>query len=284
MMINLLKTAAQVLVPLSVALTVYAIAGNQDSLPYRYYRSYVAYLERLLRSMFIPMRGSNIVLGQVAGFLVMLGVGVGGLFTFWWAVLPVVGYGPIWYINSLRTERVRAIESKMDGFILSLANALKTTPSIGNALAYAQAVAPAPMNQELLLALKEMRVGSTVDQALLNMSGRIGSAQLDATMAGMLIGRQVGGDLPTILSTTAHTLREMSRLQGVLRAKTADGRIQIGVIAFLPVVLLAGFDTVKPGYFKPLMASTAGVITTLVACAMWGAALLISHRFLKVEL
>ena len=43
-------------------------------------------------------------------------------------------------------------------------------------------------------------------------------------------GRQVGGNLPKVLETTAHTLREMKRLEGVIRTKTADGRMQLWVI------------------------------------------------------
>lgn len=282
MSFHVLKLAAVVIGPAALGFSAYALASNQDSFPYRCYRSYVAYLERLLRSMFVPLRGRTIVIGQ--GIALALAIITAPLFPFWWALLPPVGYGPVWYIKSLRSERVRAIEKRMDGFILTVANALKTTPSIGNALAYSQPLIPSPMDQELLLALKEMRLGNTVDQALLNMTSRIGSQQLSVTMTGMLIGRQVGGDLPTILITTATTLREMSRLQGVLRAKTADGRIQIAVMTFLPVALLGGFDFVKPGYFNPLFTTVTGWFVTGIAILLWGVALGLAHRFLKVDI
>jgi hypothetical protein len=80
------------------------------------------------------------------------------------------------------------------------------------------------MRQEVDLALKEMKVGSTLDQALLHMAARVGSRQLDSALSSILIGRQVGGNLPRVLETTAGTLREMRRLEGVVRTKTAGAR------------------------------------------------------------
>jgi tight adherence protein B len=171
----------------------------------------------------------------------------------------------------------------MDSFVLTLANALKATPSIGNALMYAQPLVMPPMNQELALALKEVRVGNTVDQALLNMSGRIRSTQLDAALAGVLIGRQVGGDLPKILETTANTLREMARLQGVLRAKTAEGKLQVLVLAVVPAFLVFGFDMVKPGYFVPLTESVIGWVLVVISTVLWLIALILARQVLKVD-
>src|SRR4029078_11584582 len=80
-----------------------------------------------------------------------------------------------------------------------------------------------PIRSEVDLALKEMKVGSTLDQALLHMASRVGSRQLHYALSSILIGRQVGGNLPKVLETTATTLREMKRLEGVVRTKTAQG-------------------------------------------------------------
>jgi tight adherence protein B len=282
--LGVFKLLAVGMVCLAIGITGFALAHDDKSLPHRYYRTYVAYLERMMRSMFIALKGHYIAVGQLCALLFMTIAGLLLNVPFWYLVLPFAIWGPSWYLLTLRRERIRLIETRLDGFILTLANALKTTPSIGNALAYAQPLAPTPMNEELALALKEMRVGNTVDQALLNMAARIGSAQLDATLAGMLIGRQVGGDLPKILETIATTLREMARLQGVLRAKTADSRSQIAVLTFMPVLLIFGFDTVKPGYFKPLVESLTGWMVCGIAGLLWGASILIAHRFLKVEI
>ncbi len=198
--------------------------------------------------------------------------------------LPLAIFGPALYIEHLRRQRVKTIEAAIDGFILALANALKSTPSIGSALGYTQTLLHGPLEEEIALALKEMRVGTDLDQALLNMAGRVQSMQLDATFSSLLIGRKVGGDLGKILETTAETLREMSRLQGVVRSKTAEGKAQLGLLVSLPVVILFLFDLVSDGYFLPLTQSAAGWMVIFVAFGLWLASLVLAKNVLSVDL
>ena len=176
------------------------------------------------------------------------------------------------------------IESKLDGFILALANALKATPSLGNALEYVEPLLPPPLDDEIRLALKEMRVGTTLEQALLNMSARIQSVELDATFTGLLIARQVGGELPKILETTAGTLREMTRLQGVVRTKTAEGKVQLFVVALFPAGVLFGFDLLSPGFFDPLTGGASGLFIIGTCVALWVVALVIARKVLSIDL
>jgi tight adherence protein B len=143
---------------------------------------------------------------------------------------------------------------------------------------------PLPLRQELELAVKQMRLGSTVEQALVHMSGRVGSKQLDTALSAVLIGRQVGGNLPTILETTAEAMREMARLEGVVRTKTAEGKAQIWVLAFFPIVLMLGFNLVSPGYFEPLTTSATGYLVTIVAFGLWGGSIVFARRILAVDI
>ena len=167
--------------------------------------------------------------------------------------------------------------------MLALANALKTTPSIGGAFGSVVNVIEDPIRSEVDLALKEMRVGSTLDMALLSMAARVGSRQLDSALSAILIGRQVGGNLPKVLETTANTLREMKRLEGVIRTKTADGRMQLWVIGAMPLIFILCFGTAWPGYFDPLTKSWTGygIIAGVGVC--WVSALVMARKILAVD-
>jgi tight adherence protein B len=134
------------------------------------------------------------------------------------------------------------------------------------------------------LAIKEMRVGSTLDQALLNMAGRIGSRQLDSALSAIVIGRQIGGNLPEILETTAHTLREMARLEGVVKSKTAEGKAQLWVMAIFPFLMILALDTVSAGYFAPLQSSVMGYVVSLLAGGFWVASLVVARKVLSVDI
>jgi len=282
--LTVLKYGALGLFAGAILLVVYGAAANPQSLPHRLVRSYIARLDRGLRDLFIKTEGRRIAVMQFTAMCVVTAAGASFRIPLWWAALPLIALLPVWRIGALRKERIKLIETRMDGFALTLANALRSTPSIGNALLYAQPVLMAPIDQEIALALKQMRVGNSVDQALLNMSARIRSAQLDAVLAGILIGRQVGGDLPKILETTANTLREMNRLQGVLQAKTAEGKMQVMALALAPLCVLIGFDLVKPGYFAPITDTVMGWAVVTLAVIFWFVALIVARQVLKVEL
>src|SRR5205085_2686286 len=135
-----------------------------------------------------------------------------------------------------------------------------------------------PTRQEIDRVIKEMRVGSTLEQALLSMSARIGSRSLDAAMSAVLIGIQVGGNLPQVLETTASTIREMNRLDGVVKSKTSEGRAQLWVLAIFPFALCFAFNWAQPGYFDPLQQSIVGYIVTTIAVMFWIAALLLARK------
>jgi len=279
-----LKWLAVALLATAAWATLFSTARDPGSLPYRLCSSYEAYLERKLRQMFLSTDGRAIIWGQLCvACLCVAGALLFSQRLLYFALLPV-GAGPALYIEQLRRRRVHAIETKLDGFILALANALKATPSIGNALAYTQPLLAPPLDAEVALALKEMRLGNTVDQALLSMAGRVRSTQLDAALSGLLIGRQVGGDLPKILERTAATLREMARLQGVVRSKTAEGKAQVTVLAIFPAFILLLFDTVSRGYFDPLTMSVMGWAVIVISLVLWLGSVVVARKVLSVDL
>lgn len=269
----------------ALALSVlFSIVKDPESLPLRLYSRYVARLDRMLYNMLLPTCGRWIVVGQ-ALLLEVVGLACIGFGSAWHyvALLPALA-GPLLYLERMRVRRIALIETQVDGFLLSLSNALRTTPSIALALSYSEELTPEPLRSELTRALHELRLGSSVDQALLSLGARVRCATLDAGLLSVLIGRQVGGDLTKVLETTAATLREAARLQGVLRTKTAESKTQMLVMALFPLVVVYGFSRNMPDFFDPLFASSTGHLLIGTACVLWVSSLIVAHRLLAVEL
>ncbi|XYH94738.1 type II secretion system F family protein [Sorangium sp. So ce1128] len=263
--------------------TFLAVADDQGA-PRRLGRQYIVYLERRLRLLFIWTPGYQIAAAQAAAVVavLLLCALVGIPHAYLWILF--IAAAPAVYIERLRRRRVGAIEAQLDGFLVALANALKATPSLLEAFASVERLVAPPLRDEIALAVKETRVGSTLDQALLFMSARIGSRQVDSALAAVLIGRKIGGNLPKILDTTSSTLREMARLEGVVRTKTAEGKMQLWVLALFPLLLMIMFDAVKPDYFAPLTQSVVGYLVVVVAVIFWIASLVAARKILNVDL
>jgi tight adherence protein B len=183
-----------------------------------------------------------------------------------------------------RAAHVRKLEEQVDSLILGLANSLKTVPSPSAALSQLVPVLPDPMRLEVDRLLREMRVGSTLEQALLNMSSRLKSPDLDTALSAVLIGLQVGGNLPLVLENTAAAIREMNRLQGVVRTKTSEARAQLWVLALFPFVICFAFNSLDPDYLAPLQTTFIGTLLSAVALVLWLVSLLSARKILKVDI
>jgi tight adherence protein B len=280
----ILKYAGFGLVFVGLFATLTLVIGDAEGLPRRLWARYVVFLERKLRLMFVWTPGDHIAAGQAAGIALVMALGVLVDLPYWYAFAALIAVGPAAVIERQRRQRVEQIEAQLDGFLLALANALKATPSLGDAFTSVQRLTAPPLQQEIELAVKEMRVGSTLDQAMLFMAGRIGSRQVDSALSALLIGRQIGGNLPKILDTTASSLREMARLEGVVRTKTAEGKAQMWVLAVFPLVLMIAFNAVKEGYFDPLTQSVTGYVIIVIALIFWIASLVTARKILDVDI
>ena len=281
-----LKWGGLLLVALGIFVGVRDAVADSDGLANRYWARYASTLERKLRPMFIWTPGRVIALAQLGvlvGITLVHFVLPEGLpiFPVW---LALAAGGPIVYIENARAKRRAMIESQLDNFMMALANALKAIPSISAAFNSVVPILQPPIRDEVELATKEMKVGSTLDQALLHMAARIGSRQVDASLSAILIGRQVGGNLAKVLESTATSLREMARLEGVLRSPPAAGPLPLVVLGALPLLLLVRLPFLSPGFFDPMQSSVLGYVLSAGAAVSWVSALVVARKVLAVDI
>jgi tight adherence protein B len=237
-----------------------------------------------MRLMFIFKPGAHIAYGQIAALIVFTVSGIFGILPYWGVGIVLAIIAPSVQLERMRAARVVQIEEQINTFLMGLANGLKATPSLADAFLQVQFVISPPIKLEIELATKEMRVGNTLDQSLLNIAARVGSKQLDNALSAVLIGRQVGGNLPKVLETTAMAIREMSRLEGVVKTKTAEGKAQLWVLGLLPLVLMFALHNLQPGYFDPLRTSIIGYIISFIAGGLWITSIAMARKILQVDI
>ncbi len=277
-----LKCSALCAIGVASALLLYVVTSRETSVS-RLCEWYVKYLNGLLRGLFKPEQGRRIAhlqalaLGACVVAHLAVDVAMG------WVALLAVVLGPAAYLHSERQARVKQLEAQVDGFVVALANSLKTVPSPAAALQATAAILPQPTRQEIEHVLKEMRIGSTLDQGLVAMSARVNSRWLDVALSAVLIGLRVGGNLPVVLERTAATIREMNRLLGVVRTKTGEGRMQLWVLACFPIFIVFAFNAASPGYFDALGHSLIGQLVVSGAAVLWISSLLLARKVLAVD-
>jgi tight adherence protein B len=284
-MLPLMKIAGMLTLFGAMLLVVHTLLTRADSGPNRLVRSYVIHLDGQFHDMQMPGKGMQIALGQFVALVVMaLIMGQYGINRWFLIAIAIILFAPLFWLKRTMDKRRSEIELQLNGFNLALANALRASPSLGKALKRAEDVAQGPMAAELGIVLKELRLGATVDQSLLNLAARVNSPNLDAIISALLIGRQIGGKVPDILESTAETLREMERLEGVIRTKTSEAKGQLWVMALAPPIIFVIFDNMKPGYFDPLTNTFPGIIALGVAVLAWIGSVVTARSILNLEI
>jgi tight adherence protein B len=282
--LDVLKQGGLALAAIGILSAIYFF-GFTDTFASRLMARYIGYLDKTLRLLFRPGSGKTIARWQAGLIATVLAVQVVIIAVpYWYVIVGAAAVGPVVYLMNQRSQRVARLELQVDGFILALANSIKTVPSPSAAL---QAVVPIlhnPTRQEIERVVAEMRVGNTLEQGLLNMSARVGSRTVDSALSSVLVGLQVGGNLPAVLETTAAAIREMNRLDGVVKTKTSEGRAQLWVLAIFPFAICGAFNWVTPGYFDILQESFAGYCVIALAMTFWVGSLLVALKVLKVDI
>ena len=100
----------------------------------------------------------------------------------------------------------------------------------------------------------------------------------------IVVARQTGGDLSATLERAASALREATRLEGVLRTKTAEGRGQVMVLSLVPFVLCVVIAWLDPGWFNPLINEAHGRGILAVCALAWTIAVVWAHQIVGTEL
>lgn len=284
MALTWLHYAGIVCVSIGAAVAVYTGASNADGWILSLWSRYTRTLHRELRFLFLPVRAESLAGAQSIASVIMVCGWLWFESVVWILVLIPIVVLPAWWLEHARKRRIDKLEQQLDGWLTLMSNALRVAPSVGDALQSSRDLVRAPLSQELDLVLKQIRLGSAVDEALLSMSSRVTSPSYQGALSAILIGRQTGGNLSDILDQNARALREMARLEGVIRTKTASGRSQVYFLSAFPFVVVAALHQIDPEWLYPLTHTLVGWGLVIAAACSWLMAIVLARRVMAVDI
>ena len=272
------------LVIFASAAALYVAVADSSSPLRQAFDDYAKTLQRYVSLLFLEKwtgaRIASMQLGSVVLFVALAAVTSQAyllLIALLAALLPKV------LLERARQKRIAQLENQLDAWLQLVANALKATGSIGEAIAASAHLIPPPMAQEVDLILKEIKLGTPVATALRAAARRIESRTVTAGFSTIIIGQQTGGDVPNILEETAGVLRELARLEQVHRTKTAEAKAQIGFMALMPFFMIGALYAIDPEYFVPMADHFLGHILFGVATLSYLGSLFVARRVLTFE-
>jgi tight adherence protein B len=242
-----------------------------------------AALHRLIERADLPLRtveffyicvGSGFVLSLIAAAaglasIMILGVLVAGMFA------------PIGFATFKAKQRLNKIEDQLPDILITIAASLKAGHSFRQGLQAVVEEGQPPSADEFKRVLTETSLGRPMDDALAEMSQRVGSKNLDFVITAVTIQRQVGGSLAGIFDMVADAVRQRQQFMRKIKGLTAMGRMAAYVLVGLPFFLAFMFTFLNKSYMDPLWHSSAGHKVVFVGLAMMACGSLILRKMVS---
>ncbi|MDD3269413.1 MAG: type II secretion system F family protein [Syntrophomonadaceae bacterium] len=204
---------------------------------------------------------------------------------FWLGLIVGLGgiYIPKMYLNYHKEKRLQNLNIQLGDALVVMANALRAGFGFQQAMDTVRKELPAPISTEFNWALQEMNLGFSQEEALLNLGSRAQSEDLDMVISGVIIQRQVGGNLAEILDNISGTIRERSRIRREVKILTAQGRLSGLIIGLLPVVLIAIMLVINPAYFNVMLKDTRGIFLLSTAVVFEIIGFIIIQKIIDID-
>jgi tight adherence protein B len=177
---------------------------------------------------------------------------------------------------SLRTgRRQAAFADQLDDVLQLMASSLRAGHSLLRAVDSVAQEASAPTSEEFTRIVVETRVGRDLDDALAEVSARMGSDDFTWVAQAIAIHREVGGNLAEVLDAVGHTIRERNAIRRQVKALSAEGKLSAVVLMALPFGIGGFIWLTNPSYLAGFTESAFGygmlavVLLLLTVGGLW---------------
>ncbi|MEN6462251.1 MAG: type II secretion system F family protein [Syntrophomonas sp.] len=204
-----------------------------------------------------------------------------------WLVVTALLMGvfvPKYYIAYKKETRIQKFNLQLGDALGIMANALRAGFGFQQAMDSVRTELPPPISTEFTWTLREMNLGFGQEEALLNMSKRVNSDNLDMVITGILIQRQIGGNLAEILDNISETIRQRTRIKGEIKVLTAQGRMSGIVIGLLPVLLLAFMLIANPDYINIMFTDPRGLCLLAAGAIMMIIGIVLIKKIVNIDI
>jgi len=201
-------------------------------------------------------------------------------------VLPAACLGagaPFLWVFIKRSRRLDAFNRQLPDALQALAGALRVGLGLSQGMTMVAEEQPYPISAEFRRAQREMNLGLGIDDVLQNMAARVRSENFDLAVAGILINRQVGGNLAELLDQVTATIRERVRLKNFIKVLTAQQRMSAIVILLVPPVLMVILLVGLREYSSFLLATLLGRVLLIISVCMQLLGMFFIRRIMAIE-
>lgn len=223
------------------------IADTRD----RWSRRPAAASLRLRVSEYGTIRVGSVIVPALLGFVARGFVGA--------AILAVIGFGAMTgFLRYKQSAWLKTIEKDLPDFLRGVAAAMRAGISFQQSMVSVGRETPGPLGLEVVRMMRRESLGYTLEQVLTELAERIPSRDIELAVTAILIQREIGGALASILENIVQTMVDRQRVKNEVKTLTAQGRMSGYVLTLLPIGVGVMVWFSNPGYLTPLFTTPIG--------------------------
>jgi tight adherence protein B len=218
----------------------------------------------------LPLDAHRALLLALAGGLL---VGAGSVLVtkqpYGLAAAPVLAVGATWvYVTTKASSWYTRFDAGLPESLNVLASSLRAGHSLLQAISHVAEEADDIARAEWDEVVRQTRFGVSVEDAIEDMTVRIGNADLAWVSMIARVQHQVGGNMAEMFDIVAETVRQRHQLRAQLRTLTAQGRMTRWVLTIAPFALGLLMMTFSPVYINGFLNDPAGRLFLGVAVVL----------------
>lgn len=178
-----------------------------------------------------------------------------------WIALASSGIGliiPILVVKRLEAIRRQKFAAQLVDGLMILSSSLKAGLSLLQSFEELAGEMPAPISQEFNLVVRQIQMGVSLEEALIQLKKRMSIEELDMVVTAMLVARETGGDLPVTFSRVVYTIQERNKLNGRVKSLCVQGKLQGAIMSLLPILFGLFVYKMNPDFFDVFLKDSFG--------------------------
>lgn len=184
----------------------------------------------------------------------------------------IAGLLPLLYARHKARQRDEKLLSQLPEILDLTSRFLKAGYSLPQALGSVAGELKDPAKALFTRYVTHRDLGLPTDVTLRDLADEAGLTEYRIFVMAILVQQQTGGNMAEVCDRLAKIVRERFRVKGMIRALTAEGRMQANILMAMPPALVVIMMGVKPSYAEAMKSSPkliAGILISQLLGILW---------------
>jgi tight adherence protein B len=190
----------------------------------------------------------------------------------------------IFYFAKLLLQRERQMfDDQMVDITYAMKNALKAGMTLQQSMQMIATEFKAPASDQFRIAIREVQLGASVEEALRHLEERLNNADLKIIVNAVEILRQTGGNMIETFENVTETLKNRKRVEGKIKSLTAQGRMGAIILCAMPFVMALLLYFLSPDYIRPLFNTILGKLLLTIVLLLVSTGWFLIQKIITIE-